>query len=84
MSNYFDILFEGKITRVCRDRVKIRNFFYEIAFLRAMSDCTDEHVVKIVYNNKEWRYTGWQPDMVYEFVADDGESVTICCPEYEH
>lgn len=49
------------------------------------SDCTDEHVIKIVYHGKEIHYTGWQPGMVLEFANDEGEIVwSGCFPEYDH
>lgn len=51
----------------------------------AFSDCTDEHIGKIVYRGREVEYIGWQPGMVYEFADSNGVvRYSAAFPEYDH
>ena len=64
--------------------------FYEaitmVAIEITMSDCTDVDVTKIVIDGKEYRYVGWQPNMLREFynAADPEDRVQIFLPQYDH
>ena len=42
-------------------------------------------IVEIMCNGKKLRYLGWQPDMLFEFVNEDGDVVySANFPQWEH
>ena len=45
-------------------------FFRTVASAIAMSDVTDINVTKVVYDDKEYRYNGWAPGMVFTFTEN--------------
>lgn len=91
MKNYFIIEYEDGCL-VLNDRTVVSpwydvwSFFDEVAIHIAMSDCTNENVPRIVYDDKEYQYTGWQPGMHFTFenVEDPEDSYDAWLPEYDH
>ena len=58
----------------------------KVSQIICFSDCSDEHVTKIVYRGREVEYAGWKPGMVYEFCdVETGEIVWSCSfPHWDH
>ena len=92
MKNYFIIEYDDGCL-VLNDRTDPEpyydewSFFREVAIHFAMSDCTDEAVSRIVYNWNEYKYTGWHPGMLFNFVnvADPyNDEYNVWLPEYDH
>ena len=51
------------------------------------SDCDDTfEIIKIVYNGREVRYSGWLPnmEMQYEFVDTGDYAWSECFPQWDH
>lgn len=44
--------------------------FFAAAELQAFSDCSDAHNIKVHHNGSTYRYAGWQPGMLIEFVNE--------------
>ena len=62
-------------------------FFRIVGRVLAFDDCSPINITKIVYDGREFRYVGWQPDMKFEFVGvGDGsaESYVVWLPECDH
>lgn len=91
MKNYFIIEYEDGCL-VLNDRTDPGpyydewSFFREVAIYFAMSDCTDERIARVVYNEHEYRYAGWAPGMEFTFynVDDPEDTYTLWLPEYDH
>lgn len=87
MNNYYILKYDDgeQVTKrtECEDKW---SFFQKIAVTLAMSDCTGEEVVKIVWDGEEYHYSGWEPNMEYRFVkeGDPSETYTVWIPEYNH
>ena len=50
-------------------------------------DCDDTfEIIKIIYNGREVRYSGWLPnmEMQYEFVATGDYAWSECFPQWDH
>ena len=60
--------------------------FYEAARFYAFNDLdTGMEITKIVCEGRNCYYTGWQPDMVIEFVNDDEEIIwSGQFPQWDH
>lgn len=60
--------------------------FYELAKIYAFDDLdTGMKVTRIYCENKPCYYTGWQSDMVIEFVNDEERTIWIGqFPEWDH
>ena len=91
MKNYYIIEYDDGHLFLCDRTVRepwqsAWSFFDEVAVHIAMSDCTNENVPRIVYDHKEYRYTGWMPGMhfIFENVEDPDDSYSVWLPEYEH
>ena len=78
--------FEGEQTTVNKDGCEVWPFFNEVASVIAMSDCSDQNVVKIVFQGKEFHYTGWKPGMEFTFVDDENSqnAYTTWMPHLDH
>ena len=50
----------------------------------AFDDCGGVWPVRVVEHGKVWRYQGWQPGMVYEWVREDGKNWREAFPEWDH
>lgn len=62
-------------------------FFRRVAAEIAMSDCSEVHVTKIVFNRTAYEYAGWKPGMEFEFLNiddPDGESYTTWMEHLDH
>lgn len=88
MKNYFIIEYDdGDQVTYDRSGADLWPFFREVAAFFAMRDCTDEKIVKVVYDGHEFRYAGWAPGMLFTFYnVDDpyNDRYTTWLPEYEH
>lgn len=87
MKSYFIIEYEdGDHVTYDRSASDLWPFFREVAIYFAMSDCTDERIARVVYNEHEYRYAGWAPGMEFTFynVDDSEDTYTIWLPEYDH
>ena len=63
----------------------IDHWFVQLAKTLAFDDCSDERVIYIMYKGKELHYTGWQPDMTYEFADKKGNTIwSASFPEWDH
>lgn len=63
----------------------INQWFAELAHTLAFSDCSDEEVILIIYEGKEIHYVGWQPDMLYEFADEAGNTIwSNSFPQWDH
>lgn len=62
--------FEGEQTTVNKDGCDAWPFFNEVAAVIAMSDCSEQNIIKIVFQGKEFHYAGWKPGMEFTFVDD--------------
>lgn len=85
--NFFIIEYEdGKQVTYDRSDSDLWPFFREVAIHFAMSDCTDERIIAIVYHGNIYRYSGWAPDMEFTFynVNDPEETYTTWLPQYDH
>lgn len=59
--------------------------FEDAAKVYCFSDCCDEAVKEIVFDGKQCFYCGWQPNMLYEFVDEDGNKVfSAYYPDWDH
>ena len=86
MKSYFIIDYDGDQVTYDRSSTDLWPFFYEVAKFFAMRDCTDEKITKIVYNENEYKYSGWAPGMEYTFynVADPEDTYTLWLSKYDH
>ena len=50
----------------------------------AFADCGSYWVKKVMENNVEWGYVGWQPDMIFEWRRKDGETWIRQFEGWEH
>ena len=67
------------------DSNEINPWFAELAHTLAFSDCSDEKVILIIYEGKEIHYVGWQPDMLYEFADEAGNTIwSNSFPQWNH
>ena len=75
MKNYYTVkTSEGHIYTIDADKIDARypfDFFRTVAHTLAMSDCTDEEVVTIVWQGKSYHYDGWKLGMEFTFVNDE-------------
>lgn len=59
--------------------------FYEAAKLTAFDDLdTGMSITEIVCEGRNCYYAGWQPDMVIEFLNDEGVVWSGQFPEWDH
>ena len=83
--NYYTYEQEGERFTADLSDLELWPFFRTVAAEIAMSDCSEVRVNKIVYQDKEFKYTGWQPGMRFTFISQDGtEEYTTYMPEYDH
>lgn len=59
---------------------------YKASQFYAWSDCDDTYeIVEIMCDGKELYYVGWQPNMLFEFVSEDGGIVYSAeFPQWDH
>ena len=69
----YEVFFEGRNTMLtwCSKQI-------------AFTDCGSYWVIKVMENNVEWGYAGWQPDMVFEWHRKDGETWIRQFEGWEH
>lgn len=59
--------------------------FTQVAKMICYADCTDIDVEYIAINDRRYDYAGWQPNMLFEFLDEDGNSYWAqSFPEWEH
>ena len=59
--------------------------FTQIAKMICYSDCTGIEIEYICINGRRYEYGGWLPNMVFEFLDEDGDSYWAqIFPEWEH
>lgn len=59
--------------------------FYAAAKLVVFSDCTDVSNVRVHHAGRTYRYAGWQPRMLVEFVSEFGVTVWgQYFPQWDH
>lgn len=59
--------------------------FYAAAKEQVMSDCSGVHHIRVHHAGRTFRYAGWQPDMLVEFVNEFGTTVwSQNLYEYDH
>lgn len=63
--------FDGEQTTVNKEGAEVWPFFREVAAIIAMSDCSGQEIVKIVFQGKEFHYAGWAPGMEYTFIDNE-------------
>ena len=68
--------FDGEQTTVNKEGTEVWPFFREVAEVIAMSDCSEQKVVKIVFQGKEFHYAGWAPGMEFTFIDNDDSENT--------
>ena len=78
--------FEDEQTVVNKEGCGVWPFFREVAAIIAMSDCTEQNIVKIVFRGKEYRYAGWAPGMEYSFIntKDANDTYTTWMEHLDH
>lgn len=90
MNTYYVYEFEGEYTTVDKTVDKtgttVWPFFREVAAIIAMSDISEQHITKIVFEGKEYRYAGWAPGMEFTFynINDPEDSYTTWMPHLDH
>ncbi len=83
--NYFVSEFNGKKTvHTFPDDVPMSDFFRNVTKAIAYSDCTEEDITEIVFQDESFEYLGWQPGMVYQYNGCAGSSWEGCFPEWDH
>ena len=68
---FYTYEFEGEQTTVNKEGCEVWPFFREVAAAIAMSDCTEQEIVKIVFQGKEFHYAGWAPGMEFTFIDNE-------------
>jgi hypothetical protein len=78
--------FDGEQTAVNKEGTELWPFFREVAAIIAMSDCSEQEIVKIVFQGKEFRYAGWAPGMEYTFIdnTDPENTYTTYMEHLDH
>lgn len=86
MNTYYVYEFEGEQTTVDKTGTTVWPFFREVAAIIAMSDLSEQHIRKIIFEGKEYRYAGWAPGMEYTFINinDHEDSYTTWMEHLEH
>lgn len=76
----------GEIVMKYFEKGDIGALCYKASQFYAWSDCDDTYeIVEIMCDGKELYYVGWQPNMLFEFVNEDGCLVYSAeFPEYDH
>lgn len=57
---------------------------YAACQLLAFNDCCPVHNLNVYESRHEWKYMGWQPGMIYEWVRDDNEIWVDAFPQWDH
>ena len=78
--------FDGEQTTVNKEGTEVWPFFREVAAIIAMSDCSEQEIVKIVFHGKEFHYAGWAPGMEFTFVdnSDSENTYTVWMEHLDH
>ena len=78
--------FENAQTVVNKEGCEVWPFFREVAAIIAMSDCSEQNIVKIVFHGKAFHYAGWAPGMEFTFIDnDDAENTyTVWMEHLDH
>ena len=86
MTSYYEYDFEGEHFVKDMSGKSLLEVFSTVAIEITMSDCSGVNVTRIVFEGNDWRYAGWQPDMLREiYRADDpDERINIWLPQYDH
>lgn len=86
MPSFYEYDFENEHCTVDMSGKSLAEFFGRVAIEITMADLSGVKITRIMFEGKEWRYAGWQPDMLREFYrADDpDERVRIHLPQYDH
>ena len=86
MRNYYEYDFEGEHVTIDLSDMDPYAAITRAAIEITMADCSGVDVTKIVADGKEYRYVGWQPDMLREFVNinDPEDRVRVWLPQYDH
>ena len=85
MDTYFITMVDGeRIVNTFDYDISMNEFFNRVSKVIAFSDCSDEEVVEIVFDDEHFVYVGWQPGMVYEYSGNAGNSWEGCFPEWDH
>lgn len=86
MKNYIEYELYGEIEiKKFPDNASMDGVFREAANMIRFFDCTDIEIERIVFNNEEYEYAGWQPDMLFEFKNRNGSIVwSRYFPNWEH
>ena len=67
------------------DREFANRFFTEVSRGICFADCGGYEITRIVFNGQLVHYAGWQPDMVYEYKSENGETVWgNSFPQWDH
>lgn len=59
-------------------------FFSRAAKAICFDDCGDYNVSEITFRGTRYYYSGWQPGMVYNFKAENGDEWEGSFPEWDH
>ena len=62
---------DGEQVTVNKEGWEVWPFFREVAAAIAMSDCTEQKIIKIVFQGREFHYAGWAPGMEYTFIDNE-------------
>lgn len=83
---FYTYEFDGEQTTVNKEGTEVWPFFREVAAIIAMSDCSEQNIVKIVFGGKEFHYAGWAPGMEFTFVdnADSENTYTVWMEHLDH
>lgn len=86
MNSYYIYEVEGEQTTVNMSKYDVWSFFRSVASVIAMSDCTGQEVVKIVYDGKEYHYAGWMRGMKYTFIDNENSknAYTVWMEHLDH
>ena len=86
MKTYYIYEFEGEQTIVNKDGTELWSFFRGVAAILAMDDITEQHIIKIVFEGREFHYAGWAPGMEFTFVdnEDSENTYTTWMEHLEH
>jgi hypothetical protein len=72
-------------SRVFDCDVESNQFFEDVSYRIAFSDCSGDTMQKIYFKGKEVNYVGWQPCMKYEYEDPDGNTVWVgVFPHWDH
>ena len=57
---------------------------HEASRIKAFDDCEPVTIISIRSYDYDWHFMGWQPQMLYEWHSDNGETWSKYYPEWDH